>query len=98
MDLEIAKTLNQFFKSQPVLKAWVFGSFARGEENEASDIDLLVIFDPDKEVSLLDHIGIQLELEDLLGRQVDLVTEGCLTEAAKKTADFDKIKIYERSA
>lgn len=98
MDIKIKNTLRDFFENQPVLKVWVFGSYARGEETPDSDVDLLVVFDPDKEVSLLDHIGIQYELEDLLGREVDLVTDGCLTEAARKTAEYDKIQIYERSA
>lgn len=98
MDLKTTNILKDFFKGQPVLKVWVFGSYARGEETESSDVDLLVVFDPEKKVSLLDHIGIQQELEDLLGKEVDLVTDGCLTEAAQKTADTDKIKIYERIA
>ena len=33
-----------YFKTQPVLKAWLFGSYARGEEDENSDVDILVIF------------------------------------------------------
>jgi uncharacterized protein len=51
----------------------VFGSVARGEADERSDIDLLVDFDPDR--SLLDHTALVLDLEELLGRKVDVVTE-----------------------
>jgi predicted nucleotidyltransferase len=54
----------------------VFGSAARGESGPASDIDLLVEFDPDR--SLLDHVALLQDLEDLLGRKVDLVTEHSL--------------------
>ena len=50
----------------------VFGSVARGEAQAASDVDLLV--DLDSRRSLLDHIGLQQELEDLLGVRVDVVT------------------------
>ena len=39
------KTISDYFKTQPVLKAWLFGSYARGEENADSDIDILVTFD-----------------------------------------------------
>ncbi len=39
---EIANTIAEYFKSQPVNKAWIFGSFARGEETQASDIDIAV--------------------------------------------------------
>jgi uncharacterized protein len=51
----------------------VFGSVARGEAGEDSDIDLLVEFEPGQ--SLLDHASLMLDLEDLLGRKVDIVTE-----------------------
>jgi predicted nucleotidyltransferase len=51
----------------------VFGSVARGEAGENSDIDLLVELDQGR--SLLDQAGLMVELEDLLGRKVDVVTE-----------------------
>jgi predicted nucleotidyltransferase len=51
----------------------VFGSVARGEADEKSDLDLLVNFNPDR--SLLDHAGLILELEALLGCKVDVVSE-----------------------
>jgi predicted nucleotidyltransferase len=51
----------------------VFGSAARGEAGEDSDIDLLVEFEPDR--SLLDHAALVLDLEEILGRKVDVVTE-----------------------
>ena len=51
----------------------VFGSVARGEADEQSDLDLLVEMDPGR--SLFDLGGLQYELEHLLGRKVDVVTE-----------------------
>ena len=54
----------------------VFGSVARGEADETSDIDLVVAFDDT--VSLLGHAGLIVELEDLLGRQVDVIAEDTL--------------------
>jgi hypothetical protein len=51
----------------------VFGSAARGEAGEGSDIDLLVEFEPGR--SLLDHAALVLDLEEILGRKVDIVTE-----------------------
>ena len=50
----------------------VFGSVARGEADEASDIDFLVEMEPGR--SLLDLGGLQVDLESLLGRRVDVVT------------------------
>ena len=51
----------------------VFGSVARGDADEYSDIDLLVEFDTER--SLLDHAGLWLELQELLGVKVDVVSE-----------------------
>jgi uncharacterized protein len=51
----------------------VFGSVARGEADEGSDVDLLVDFEPGR--SLLDHAALVVDLEELLGRKVDVVTE-----------------------
>ena len=51
----------------------VFGSVARGEADERSDIDLIVEFEPDR--SLLDHAALCLELQEQLGRKVDVVSD-----------------------
>ncbi len=51
----------------------LFGSYVRGEQDEKSDLDLLVEFDPDRDLSLLEFVGLQLELSDRLGLRVDLV-------------------------
>ncbi|MBI2908228.1 MAG: nucleotidyltransferase family protein [Chloroflexi bacterium] len=50
----------------------VFGSVARGEAKESSDIDILVEWEPGR--SLLDHVALMQDLEDLLGTKVDVVT------------------------
>ena len=57
-------------------KVRIFGSVARGEAGNQSDIDLLVQFEPG--CSLLDHIALIQDLEDLLGRKVDVVNEKAL--------------------
>ena len=54
----------------------VFGSAATGEARPDSDLDLLVEFEPER--SLLDHVALAQDLEDLLGRKVDVVTERSL--------------------
>ncbi len=51
----------------------VFGSVARGEDAPESDVDFVVTFDPDR--SLLDHGGLLMDLQDLLGCKVDIVSE-----------------------
>jgi len=59
-----------------VRRAAFFGSFLRGEEREDSDIDILVEFEGEK--SLLDLAGLKIELEDVLGRKVDVLTYNSL--------------------
>lgn len=56
----------------------VFGSAARGEMRPDSDIDLLVEFLPDAEADLIDHAGLMLDLAQLLGCKVDLVSKNGL--------------------
>jgi hypothetical protein len=51
----------------------VFGSAARGEAGPESDIDFLIELEPDR--SLFDHVALLQDLEDALGRKVDVVTE-----------------------
>jgi predicted nucleotidyltransferase len=53
----------------------VFGSAARGEMRPDSDIDLLVEFIPEAKVDLIDHAGLMLDLSQLLGHRVDLVSK-----------------------
>ena len=99
MSDQMIQTIRDYFATQPVQRAWLFGSYARGEEREDSDVDILVVFDQKngKGVSLLKHISIALGLEDQINKKVDLITEGTLLPFAKETADKDKILIYERA-
>ncbi len=60
-----------------VVRVRVFGSRARGEADTASDLDLLVDLDPDRD--LLDLIAFKLDVEDLLGCRVDVLTEAALS-------------------
>lgn len=94
---EIKATIAEYFKTQPVLKAWLFGSYARGEETPESDIDILVSLDYTQRIGLR-YFGMALDLERLLGRGVDLVEEGQLLPFAQSSADNDKTLIYERGS
>lgn len=93
----MTRMIAEYFKTQPVLKAWLFGSFARGEETPDSDVDILFVPDRSgKPFTLFTMGGIYMDLKDLLGRNVDLVEDGSLRPYAEKTANRDKILIYER--
>lgn len=96
MDTEMIKTIQEYFKTQPVLKAWLFGSYARGEETPESDVDILVVYDDSKPVGLMKIANIYVNLKKLLNREVDLVEEGTLLPFAVESANRDKKLIYER--
>lgn len=93
----LTQQIAEYFKTQPVLKAWLFGSYARGEEREDSDVDLIVKFDRSLPIGLFAFVRMHRELEERLGRKVDLVEEGTLRPAAQITANRDLKVIYERS-
>ena len=98
MDAAMVKTIQDYFKTQPVLKAWLFGSYARGEETPDSDVDILVVFDKKARVSLIGQATMMLDLEDLLNKKIDLVKEGTLLPFAVQTVNHDKLLIYEKPA
>lgn len=93
----MTQMLAEYFKTQPVLKAWLFGSYSRGEERPDSDVDILVTLDHSQPVGLK-FFGMYEDLKELLGRNVDLVTESSLAPFARKSVERDRQLIYERSA
>ena len=93
----MSKAIADYFKTQPVLKAWLFGSYARGEETPISDVDIFIVLDHSQPIGLK-YFGMWNDLEQLLDRSVDLVTEGSLADFARKSVEQDKILIYERTA
>lgn len=91
------QAIHDYMMGQPVVKAWIFGSFARGEERPTSDIDIWFVPDFNHgSFTLLTHGGMYEDLKQLLGRDVDLVVDGSLRPYAKESADRDKVLVYER--
>ena len=89
------QTIADYFKTQPGLKAWLFGSYARGEETPLSDVDLLVQYD-EEGISLLKHAAMICELEKILDRPVDIVEDGTLRPRVRESVNQDRKLIYER--
>ena len=100
MGLQAMKeAIAEYFKTQPVLKAWLFGSYARGEATPESDVDILFVPDRSgKPFTLFIMGGLYMDLKKLLGREVDLVEEGSLRPYAMERANRDKKLIYERKS
>ena len=87
----------EYFKTQPVLKAWLFGSYSRREQREDSDVDILILPDKSQHFSLFTLSGMYEDLKVLFGKEVDLITVGGLMPFARESADRDIIQIYETS-
>ena len=90
--------IQKLLSQKPVERAWLFGSWSRQEERPDSDLDILVDYDRNAKISLLDHAGYVVDMEEAIGRQVDLVENGCLLPFAEKSANKDKYLIYARRA
>lgn len=84
----IIKTVTQ--KLKPTLLG-IFGSYARGEENEKSDLDILIDFET--KVNLLELIGIEQEISELLGLKVDLITLRSVNASLKPYIESDLIRL-----
>jgi predicted nucleotidyltransferase len=77
-------------KLKPTLLG-IFGSYARGEENEKSDLDILIDFET--KVNLLELIGIEQEISELLGIKVDLITLRSVNATLKPYIESDLIRL-----
>ena len=86
--------LDNFFDNQPVLKAYLFGSYAREELTPESDLDFLL--ELDDSANLFQLVSIKLNLEKLFDRSVDVITTNSISPRLKPYIDQDKILIYER--
>ena len=91
------QAIADYFKTQPVLKAWLFGSYSRDEQKDGSDVDILVKFDRSIPIGLFAYLRMHRELEEKLGCKVDLVEEGTLRPSVQSTANRDLKVIYERN-
>ncbi len=87
----IAKIAVPILKKNGVIKAGIFGSYARGQAQKRSDIDLLVKIK--KKMGLLEFAGIKVKLEEKLKKKVDLVEYGTIKPLIKKEILSDEVRI-----
>lgn len=89
---ELKEKIIPILKANDVVRSSVFGSFARGEDTPESDIDLLIELKEPK--GLLFLAGLKFKLEDILGRDVDLLTYRSVNPRLEKYIYKDEVKIY----
>ncbi len=90
---EIKKQSREVFMMYPVRRVSVFGSFAKGQQTEESDIDMLI---RDSDIGILEISNMRQQLSDLFHRKIDLVEENNLSEAFKFLIKDDEVVIYEK--
>ncbi len=87
--------ISNYFKTKPVLKAYLFGSYVRNEAENDSDVDLLVELDYSERIGL-QFVQMKFDLEQLLGKKVDLVSSNAVSKYIKPIIDSEKILIYAK--
>lgn len=92
---QIKQTVSDYFKDKPVKKVYLFGSYARGEANEESDVDLLVDLDYEKGVGW-QLFGWNDELKGKFKRNVDVVSSRGLSTFIAPFIHQDKKLVYAK--
>lgn len=90
-------SLKTMYKKHGITYLGLFGSYARGEENTESDIDLLIDFDENETKSLFDIADIKIQLEDTLNKKVDLALRGQLKKILEPYIMKDLVTLYEKN-
>ena len=90
---KIIPKLKEALKKNKVVRAGIFGSYARGEQKKGSDIDILIEIPKNFKFSLLDFVGLKLELEDVLGKKVDLVEYVTIKPRIRDTILNEEVRI-----
>ena len=92
------KKLQNYFATQPVNKAFLFGSVARNEETIESDIDLLIELDHHAKVGLVKFASIKYDLENIFNKKVDLLAQGGVSKFLLPKIEREKKLVYEKRA
>jgi predicted nucleotidyltransferase len=92
--LAILRSRKDELVGRGVVHLWVFGSVARGEEREDSDVDLAVEISPEANMSLTGFARLRLDLTDILGRTADLVEWRLLADKALPSARRDAVHVF----
>ena len=93
---EVAEAIRPVLERYHVRRSGLFGSYVRGRATEESDIDILV--ELDEEYSLIDFVRLKHELEEALGRKVDLVEYDAIKKPLKEHILGEEVRVYGAEA
>ncbi|MBX9782396.1 MAG: nucleotidyltransferase domain-containing protein [Chitinophagaceae bacterium] len=94
---QIKQIVQDYFKDKPVKTAFLFGSYAKGDAKETSDVDIILELDYSKKIGL-EFVRWMYDLEQQFGRKADLVPEDSMYESIKADADKSKILLLRKQA
>jgi uncharacterized protein len=92
---QIKQTVSEYFKDKPVKKVYLFGSYARGEATEDSDVDLLVDLKENAGITYFTLGGYLADMQDAFRRKVDLVPDDSVYQHIRKNIEKDRILLFE---
>ena len=92
--VELEEAINSVSPAFDINKVYLFGSFARGQQTESSDVDLCL--ETGQNFSLINAVNYSKEIKALTGREVDVVTERSLYPHIRNAMLKDKTLLYER--
>ena len=88
---KIIKVVKPILQKNEVIKAGIFGSYARGEQKKSSDLDLLIQFKKGK--GMFDLIRLERDLKVTLNKKIDLITYASINHLLKKSILDEEVRI-----
>jgi uncharacterized protein len=95
LDSNKIESIKSYFKTRPVLRAYLFGSYVHGNADINSDVDILVDLDYSQKIGL-QFFQMKIDLEKLLNNMVDLISSNGISKYIKPLVDIEKSLIYAK--
>ena len=92
----IQKIVADYFKNKPVKKVWLFGSYARGEADSNSDVDVVVDVDYNLEIGI-EYFSWYQDLEEAFDKKVDVVSKKYINKRLRPFIEKDMVLMYEKN-
>ena len=95
LEKEQINSLKEYLETKPVFRAFVFGSYARGDAREKSDVDIILELDYSRHIGF-GIVDMKNDIEKIMKKPVDVLTSLSIDPYMKSFIDNDKVLIYER--